>query len=505
MNNAFSQKIASATKWSSISEIGAKLVVPVVNMILARLLTPEDFGIVATLTMIVSFAEVFSESGCPRYLVQHEFIDENDFEKATNVAFWTNTIFAIVLWGVITIFVTPIVNLAGSPGYEKATIIMAAQIPLLSISDMLKARFRRNFNFKGLFVARITTAMVPLLVTVPLALICKSYWALIIGTLTRDIVNLVVLFHLSRWKPRCSFSFQKLKEMFSFTVWSIAESFTVWMSLYIGTFIVGNALSVQLLGLYKTTITTVSSYMTIITAIITPVLFATLSRCQTEDKLFVSIFLKFQRMVAIVVFPLGVGMLVYRELATLILLGSQWSATADFLGIWALTSAIVIVISNLNSELIRSKGKPQLSVLVQVLHLAVVIPALHWAVQKDYDTLAVMHCISKLSIVAVSMFVVGHFFGLKCWNVIKNVAGSFFASLIMGIFASSMVYVSSNYMWQAVSILLSIFVYAVALIIIPAGRRALCEIPNVKRILEKNAIFAFLCKIDEAERIRRQL
>ena len=80
-------KIGQATKWSSITEIIAKLIAPITNMILARLLVPEAFGVVATLTMVVSFAEIFTDAGFQKYLVQHEFADEKDLEQSTNVAF----------------------------------------------------------------------------------------------------------------------------------------------------------------------------------------------------------------------------------------------------------------------------------------------------------------------------------------------------------------------------------------------------------------------------------
>lgn len=485
MNKTFSQKIVSATKWSGISEIGAKLVVPLVNMILARLLTPEDFGIVATLTMIVSFAEVFSESGCPKYLIQHEFKNEDDLEEATNVAFWTNTFLAMLMWMVIILFASPIVNMAGSPGSEKAVIIMSAQIPLLSIADMLKARFRRSFNFKSLFIARITTALIPLVVTVPLALICKSYWALVIGTLFRDIVNVIVLAYLFRWKPRFSYSIRKLREMFSFTMWTIGENITIWLSLYAGTFIVGTALSAHMLGLYKTTLTTVSSYMTIITAIITPVMFSALSRCQDDTLLFNDVFFRFQRLVALVVFPLGVGIWAFRDLATSLLLGSQWAETADFLGMWALTSAIVIVFSNMNSEMIRSKGKPQLSVLVQVLHLVVIIPALRWAVTQSYEILALTQCIAKLEIVFVSVIIVRICFGMRVFDVLKNVYAPLCSALIMGLLSNALLMISHSFAWQFVAVLLSTISYFMMICVFPSGRKLLCEIPQIKKVLSK--------------------
>ena len=76
-----SKKIINATKWSTISEILAKLIAPLTNMLLARLLSPEAFGVVASITMVVNFADLLSDSGFQKYLIQHEF--ENEKQKKT--------------------------------------------------------------------------------------------------------------------------------------------------------------------------------------------------------------------------------------------------------------------------------------------------------------------------------------------------------------------------------------------------------------------------------------
>ena len=94
-------KIIGATKWSAITEIAAKLILPISNMVLARILTPDAFGVVATISMIVSFAEIFTDAGFQKYLIQHEFEDDTDREQSTNVAFWSNFILSIALWAII--------------------------------------------------------------------------------------------------------------------------------------------------------------------------------------------------------------------------------------------------------------------------------------------------------------------------------------------------------------------------------------------------------------------
>ena len=81
-------KVVSATKWSAMAEIAAKLVSPITTMVLARLLAPEAFGVLVTAQMVISFAEIFTDAGFQKYLIQHEFDNDDDKYKSKLVAFW---------------------------------------------------------------------------------------------------------------------------------------------------------------------------------------------------------------------------------------------------------------------------------------------------------------------------------------------------------------------------------------------------------------------------------
>ena len=484
MQRNLGKQLRQAAKWSSITEIAAKLVSPVTNMILARVLVPEAFGVVATLTMVVSFAEIFTDAGFQKYLVQHEFLDEKDLNKSTNVAFWTNLIFSLLVWAGISCFADPIAYLVGSPGCEKAVCVISMEIPLLAFSSIQMARYRRDFDFKGLFVARMATALVPIVITVPLAFVFRSYWALVWGTLARDVLNAVILTARSHWKPRFQYSFQKLKEMLSFSVWTIVENISIWLTSYVGMFIVGIALNEYYLGLYKTTMNMVNGLMGIISAAIVPVLFSALSRYQNDEQLFQETFFRFQRMAAMFVIPLGFGMYVYRELGVAILLGDQWKEAEQFFGMWSLTSAIMIVMSSLNSEVFRSKGRPKLSVVTQCLHLVILIPLLIWSKNKGFEILTTVRSLARLQMLMVSMIIMHFVFGIRVQKVFVNIFPSFVAACVMAIAGSLMRVLVDSVVWELFTILLCVVIYAAVMLLLPAGQKQLAEIPILRRVLK---------------------
>lgn len=478
MQKSLNEKVNQATKWSTITEICAKLVAPLTNAILARLLVPEAFGVVATLTMIVSFAEIFTDAGFQKYIVQHEFADENDLNTSTNVAFWSNLGMSFLIWGIIAVFATPISNMVGSPGCEPAVVVMGAQIPLLAFSSIQMARYRREFDFKSLFKARIVTAFVPLVITVPLAFCFRSYWALVVGTLARDFLNASILTVKSKWKPRVEFCFDKLKEMLSFSLWTIVENVSIWLTSYADTFIVSVALSAYYLGLYKTTVATVNAYMNLITAVLMPVLFSALSRSQTDHVAFEEVFCRFQRLIAMLVFPLGVGIFIYREFVTLILLGEQWLETADFLGMWSVTSALTIVFSHLNSEAFRSMGRPKLSVLTQVLHIVVLVPVLLMFVDKGYNSLTIARNIIRLELSAVSMFLLHNCIGIKIWKIFRNTWPQLFSSAVMALVGIQLQFMQSNWVGFTLSVCICCTTYFGCMVLLPSGRKQIKAVLN---------------------------
>lgn len=276
MTSTLNEKAADAAKWSLLTEVLVKLVTPITQLILARILTPEAFGVVATVTMVTSFADMFSDSGFQKYLVQHEFSDKHDLYRNANVAFWTNMGVSILLWGLIAVFRDPLAEMVGNGGLGLVLVVACASLPMTSFSSIQLALFRRELNFKSLLPIRTFVALIPLVVTLPLALMGFDYWSLIIGTIAGNLFNAVALTAKSEWKPKLYYSMQLFREMFAFSGWSLLEAVAIWLTSWAGTFVVGGLLNSYYLGLYKQPMTFVNSAFALVTNATTPVLFSSL-------------------------------------------------------------------------------------------------------------------------------------------------------------------------------------------------------------------------------------
>ena len=464
-------KVAKATKWSAVTEIVAKLITPITSMVLARLLTPEAFGVVTTLTMIITFAELFTDAGFQKYLVQHEFRNAEEMEQSTNVAFWSNFVLSMIIWGIISLFADPLAALVGNPGLGHVLIVACVSIPLAAFSSIQMALYRRELDFKTLFNVRIASILIPLLVTIPLALWLRSYWALVFGTIAQNLVNAVLLTIFSKWKPSFYYSFAKLKEMLSFTVWSLFEAVSIWLTGYVDVFIVGTMLSQHYLGLYKTSSALVGQIMGLITAATTPVLFSSLSRLQDDDKEFKSLFFKFQKLVGLLVFPLGVGIYCFSDIITKLLLGEQWMEASGFIGLWGLTSAITIVLAHYSSEVYRAKGRPKLSVLAQWLHIIVLWPVILIAVKYGFETLYIARSWVRMELILVNLVIIFFLVRISPWQMLRNVSASVFASVAMLVVAIVLGGHGDTVVWKIISVVLCAMVYIAIIMFFPQERR----------------------------------
>lgn len=487
----FRSKFINAAKWSSVTEIAAKIVSPVTNMILARIISPEAFGVVATITMIMSFADMFTDAGFQKYLVQHEFKSEDEKFKNANVAFWTNLGISILLWIIIIIFRQSISTAVGNPGLGNVIAIACVQLLLTSFSSIQMALYRRDFDFKTLFLVRMVAVCIPFIITIPLAFLGFGYWSLIVGSIVIQLSNAIIMTVKSKWRPKLFYKIEILKEMMSFSIWSLVEAISIWFTSWADVFIIGTSISQYYLGIYKTSTTMVNIIMSLITSSVVPVLFSALSRLQDDDEKFNTMYFNMQKIVSIFVFPLGVGIYLYRDLATTILLGSKWNEASEVVGVWALTSAIMIVFGSLCSEAYRAKGRPKLSFLAQVLHLVVLVPVCIISSKYGFWVLIYARAWVRMEFVLVHFIIMRFIIGISVIKTFKSIMPTAISAITMGILGLLLQEISKGLLWTLVSIVTCSLFYFVILYAFPSMRieinKILCKI-DLKIIKKKCAI-----------------
>lgn len=484
MKNNIYAKVGNATKWSAITELLSKVVTPISNMALARILAPEAFGIVSTITMITSFADIFTDAGFQKYIIQHQFTDADERNDSINVAFWTNLAISVLIWVAIVFFVKPIAYFVGAKGSESAIIVASIVLVLTSFSSIQIAIYKSIFDFKTLFIVKCVLVGVPFVITIPLAILTRSYWALIIGNLCLNGVNAIILTAKSPWKPKIGFKLNLFKEMFAFSIWTLVDNILNWFTTWGDTFIVGVTLSAYYVGLYKTSMNTVNSIMNIITGATTSVLLTALSKLQKNKVEFDKMLFTFQHLTSIFLLPMGVGIFLYRDLITSILLGSQWEEVADFIGLWGMMSALAIPFNTYGSCVCIAKGKPKLSAIAQVAQIIVLFPVVYISSRYGFRALYTARTLVRFEGILVFVCIMKAFLNISIVDMLKGFAVPTVCSGIMVVVARFLQSLSGSVIWYFASIIICAIIYFMTMLLFPKERTELLEMLNglVKKI-----------------------
>lgn len=422
-------KAASAAKWSFASQIAAKLVSPLTTMILARLLTPEAFGVVASVTMVTSFAEVFSDAGFQKYLVQHEYASDEDLHRSACVSFWTNLSISIALWLLIAIFNEQVASAVGNSGLGIVLVVAGGSIPLTALTSVQTGLFQRALNYRTLFKSRVLSSLITMVVSVVLAAAGADFWAIVAGTLASNLFLCVYLTLKSSWKPHLFYSFKELREMFSFSGWTLLETMSIWLVSWVGTFIIANVMTPNQVGLYKTSTQMSTAITGIITSSVMPVLFSSLSRLSLNRVAFDSALYKVQTCLAYVLAPLCCCLFIFRDLVITICLGEQWIEASLYLGLFFLSSSVKIVLNNVCAEAYRSLGKPKYSMLVELLYLLVLVPLLFVSSNNGWVCFSIAAGTSQLALTAITLVVSRCAISLHPARMIKSCMPAFIAAM----------------------------------------------------------------------------
>lgn len=423
--------IIDSTKWSVVSEFLSKLASPLANIFLARLLAPEVFGLVTSFTMVTAFAEIFTDSGFQKYIVQHEFEDEEELEKNINVAFIVNFIFSILIWLVIFLTRHVIGRVIGCEGYGNEIAVISLLIPLKGLSSIQNALFQRQFMFKQLAPIRFITSLIPVVVTIPLAVFFRNVWALIIGNLVKEVVMATLLTVKSTWKPKLFFRLKYLKMMFSECMWLMIDSLLIWVTAYASVFIVNHMFDAYYTGLYKTGVNTIQPYISLLYMIIHPVLFAALSRLQNDVSERNKVFYDYQRYVSYVIIPVGACVFVYGDLVTLFLLGKNWKECILLISLTGLISPINMLIGQFNSVFFRAAGKPRIAAMVQGVYCCFLVAILIWAANYDFTVLSIVGGTVNILYCVISSVALTKCSNINVLTVMKNIMPAFVSSSVM--------------------------------------------------------------------------
>ena len=211
-NSNLKHKTLSGVFWQLLQKGSTQVVAFVVSIVLARLVDPAEFGIVALTSIFMAVAGVLSDSGLGASLVQKKEIDELD----KNTVFYFGLLLSICLYGILFACAPYIARM--NKVEELTSIIRVAGLGLLlsSFGSVQSSLVMRGMDFKKYFYATLVSTIISAVVGLGMAFKGYGVWALVAQGLVRTVMGIVVLFSMVRWIPRLIFSWERLKHLFSF-------------------------------------------------------------------------------------------------------------------------------------------------------------------------------------------------------------------------------------------------------------------------------------------------
>lgn len=320
-------KIVSGFFWK-LMELGSVQVVSfIIQIILARLLVPEEFGMVALVMGFIAIANVFITTGFTSSIIQRKSIDT----EILSTIFWLNLFISIALYLVLLISAEWIAVFYNMALIENLIKIQALLLLFGALTSVHNAILIREMNFKKLYKYKILAVFFQGVVGITLALLGYGIWAIVYSNLINTIILSLSLWIVVKWRPQFLFSKSSFKAIFSYSLNIMLLNFFNALFNNIQNIAIAKFFNIESLGYYNRGQQIPYMIMQNIDGTINSVMFPALSEVQSDFEKFLSIYRKALTTSIYIVFPLLIFLMVVSESLIYILFGSKWLESTPYL------------------------------------------------------------------------------------------------------------------------------------------------------------------------------
>jgi O-antigen/teichoic acid export membrane protein len=351
-------RTANAGLWAFTLSITARLLNLVRTLVLARVLAPDDFGLMTIAVIALTMLETFTRTGFEPALIQRKGDIAGHLDSA-----WTISVMRGVVLGVALFFGAPVVGRFFST--SEATPLVQA-LALVSVLGGLRnvgvVYFDKELQFRERFLYRSLPVVVDLIVSVGIALAFRSVWALVIGRIAGQAAMTVASFVAHDYRPRFRLEADKVRDLFGFGMWITASSIIVYFVENLDYIAIGRLLSSSDLGLYQMAFTISALLWYEITLVVDQVVFPALSKLQADTDKLREGYLGTLEVVSLLALPATAGLWFIGPTAVPVVLGENWTGLLPAYGA-LLIRGLLRSIGGTTAPLFRSMGKPRISTM----------------------------------------------------------------------------------------------------------------------------------------------
>lgn len=390
------KEIARGAAWMMLFRLFDRSVGIVSTVVLARLLLPADFGLVAMAMSVIAIIELATAFSFDIALIQKKDPEREHFDTA-----WTlNILFALGGAAVTVALAYPAASFYGDPRLAPVMFAVGAAWLLAGFENIGIVNFRRRMDFSAEFRLLAIKRTVAFVVTMVSAWVFRSYWTLIIGMATGRVVGVALSYALEPYRPRLSLA--RSRELFSFSGWMVLGNLAQVLMNRAPHFMVGRTLGAQALGAYTVGSEIANLPHTELVAPINRAMFPGYSRLTDNIELFRKTCLDATATIFHLVLPISIGVALMAPQIVRILLGPQWGAAVPVIQILSFAGAVSALTAN-NMSAYQALGKPRLGTATLVVRMLLLLAALAALASHGVTGAALAEVVAALGSLAVSV------------------------------------------------------------------------------------------------------
>lgn len=441
--------------WKFSERFTAQIVSFLVSLFLARLLMPEDYGLVALITVFITIANVFVTSGFGNALIQKKEATQTDFSSV----FYFSIFIGIVAY-IIIYFIAPFV--AAFYNNESLTSllrVLSFSVIIAGINSVQEAYVARNMLFKKYFFSTIVGSITSAIIGIIMAFKGFGAWALVFQTLINQLVNTVVLWFTVKWRPKLIFSLKSMKQLFSFG-WKLLVSSiidTIYNNIY--SLVIGKFFSAKELGFYNRGKSIPNMVISNINGSIQSVMFPAFSRYQDNLVAMKNVMRRAILTSTFLIVPAMMGLAAIGKPLTILLLTEKWLPSVSFLQFCCFILAFY-PIHTTNLQVINAMGRSDIYLKLEIIKKIVGFTILIISIPFGIYGMMIGSCISTIICSIINSFPNKRLLNYGYLEQMKDILPVFIISIIMGVIINCFSSLDFNYIIVLIiQIIVGILIY----------------------------------------------
>lgn len=453
------KRTVTALKWNLLDKLVSQGAGFVINLILARLLLPEDFGLIGMVIVITGFAAVFSDFGLGSAIIQKKELTARDLDSV----FWTNLLVGILLTAIVFFSAGPIAGFYGISSLKPITQLLSLTYFISSINTVQLALLRKKMDFGSIFRINASATLVSGGLAIGMALtdwgVYSLVWKLIVGTL----MTCLVLWFRGSWRPGLNWSRDSLRSIMGFSLPLLGnQSLNYWVR-NIDNLLIGKYIGDAALGFYNQSYRIMLIPVRQISGVMSGVLFPSLSEIQDDKERIKAIYLKTTRLLSFITFPLMFGLCALAEPFVQVLLGEKWLPMVPVLQYLSIVAAFQSI-GTLNGNIFQATGKTTYQLIVGLPPRMLYILAILLGLRYGIEGVAWNYMLAVIFSSFYMYFFVGRIISASLIEIIKSLSTNFLLSGLMAIivhllYVEMYKYTESKFLLLLVSSLIAVVVY----------------------------------------------